>query len=327
MKDRSISFVRLVSFSLITSCHFLQYFDNWLAWWLNVGVQVFLFMSGYLYGKREITSDILFYKKQLRKILIPYYVVVVVFIIIELLVCPEVIKESSIIPVLLCAETFPGGEHLWFIPTILMCYLLTPFLQRYLIYTQKHFTLACIGIVFMSWAFFKYFCTFFCKEWMICYIIGYCVGFSEEKNMQTHARKMIIIISVLTLQNLVQLWYEQVMHTTILGNYYVDWYRWNHVWLGSALFFLFRKIYSLLRLEKLAWFQSILDISDKYSYEGYLVHSFFILGPLSLIGRIHSFSLNIAMIFLMIGICAVLVKKLSISIQKRIAKKSVSTPQ
>ena len=97
MKDRSISFVRLVSFSLITSCHFLQYFDNWLAWWLNVGVQVFLFMSGYLYGKREITSDILFYKKQLRKILIPYYVVVVVFIIVELLVCPEVIKESSII--------------------------------------------------------------------------------------------------------------------------------------------------------------------------------------------------------------------------------------
>lgn len=59
--DNAISYIRLLSMVLIISCHFMQYFEMELAWWLNVGVQIFFTMSGFLYGKKEIDRPIIFF--------------------------------------------------------------------------------------------------------------------------------------------------------------------------------------------------------------------------------------------------------------------------
>lgn len=50
-KNFSISFTRLIAVLLIIGCHLLQhvFVSNW-AWVFNVGVQIFLVVSGYLYG-------------------------------------------------------------------------------------------------------------------------------------------------------------------------------------------------------------------------------------------------------------------------------------
>ena len=45
--DYSISMIRAMSMVAIITCHFMQYLDIELAWWFNVGVQVFLCISGY----------------------------------------------------------------------------------------------------------------------------------------------------------------------------------------------------------------------------------------------------------------------------------------
>ena len=60
--DYSVSFARFVAMCLIVTCHIMQR-DNFAsningahiewAFWLNVGVQMFLFLSGYLYGKKQ----------------------------------------------------------------------------------------------------------------------------------------------------------------------------------------------------------------------------------------------------------------------------------
>ena len=57
---------------LIIACHFLQYYGNELAWWLNVGMQIFFVVSGFLYGNKNINDPIQFIKQRLKKILIPY---------------------------------------------------------------------------------------------------------------------------------------------------------------------------------------------------------------------------------------------------------------
>ena len=75
-KDLSISLARLVATVFIIVCHFMQYYGLLLAWWFNVGVQIFLCMSGFLYGGRDIKNPIAFYKKQIPKILIDYYIVI-----------------------------------------------------------------------------------------------------------------------------------------------------------------------------------------------------------------------------------------------------------
>ena len=76
--DYSISMIRAMSMVAIITCHFMQYLDIELAWWFNVGVQVFLCISGYLYSDREISDPIEFYKKTIQKILVDYYVVIIV---------------------------------------------------------------------------------------------------------------------------------------------------------------------------------------------------------------------------------------------------------
>lgn len=65
--DYSISMIRAMSMVAIITCHFMQYLDIELAWWFNVGVQVFLCISGYLYSDREISDLLNFIKKRFKR--------------------------------------------------------------------------------------------------------------------------------------------------------------------------------------------------------------------------------------------------------------------
>ena len=108
----------------------MQYYHCELAWWFTVGVQVFLCLSGYLYGRKSIDDELFFYKKQFIKILIPYYLVVIIAIIAQVIFVRNEISVARIVKTLLCYGTLNGGEHLWFVPTILFCYLLTPLFDK-----------------------------------------------------------------------------------------------------------------------------------------------------------------------------------------------------
>ena len=75
-KDYSISCVRLVAMCFIVACHMMQRDDfatvifgahiSW-AFWFNVGVQMFLFISGFLYGKRDRVDTVSFSKEHFLK--------------------------------------------------------------------------------------------------------------------------------------------------------------------------------------------------------------------------------------------------------------------
>ena len=128
-KDYSISLARFLATSAIIICHIMQYYNFVLAWWFNVGVQIFLCMSGFLYGKKEITKPIGFYKKQFVKILLDYYVVVLTVAAFQFIFMPEEITLLQFAKSILTVGTLSGGGHLWYIPYILLCYLITPLLS------------------------------------------------------------------------------------------------------------------------------------------------------------------------------------------------------
>lgn len=67
-KDYSISYFRFIAMCFIVLCHIMQrdVFSTSIAganikwaFWFNIGVQMFLFLSGYLYGKKDIKRKIL----------------------------------------------------------------------------------------------------------------------------------------------------------------------------------------------------------------------------------------------------------------------------
>ena len=58
--------VRFIAMISIILCHIMQNLGNISCYYLNVGVWLFLFISGFLYGKKDISNVTVFYKKRAR---------------------------------------------------------------------------------------------------------------------------------------------------------------------------------------------------------------------------------------------------------------------
>ena len=67
-RDTAVSAVRFLSMLMIITCHFMQYLNIELAWWFNVGVQIFFTISGFLYGRKTVNNPIKFYKKSFKRV-------------------------------------------------------------------------------------------------------------------------------------------------------------------------------------------------------------------------------------------------------------------
>ena len=290
--------IRMIAMLLIITCHFMQAMDIELAWWFNVGVQIFLCISGWLYGSRRIAEVTSFYHRRFIKILVPYYIVYVTFGLATFLFAKTSFDVLSFIRGLFLNATIQGAGHLWFVPTILMCYVLIPGLQsyreRYVTSDRKWwiFTIVSTGIMTV---FFGAFDRFFNPAWISCFTLGYAIGSAEGKGYKackTFA-KMLGIYAVIG--NTIQVYCSYIGNVHFIG--YSFFCSYNHVALGIAVFLLMKKWFSNLNMEGL---DRLLCISDKFSYEVYLVHALIILGPFSLVNLTKWPLINICVILALI---------------------------
>ena len=92
----------------------------------------------------------------------------------------------------------------------------------------------------------------------------------------------------------------------------------NHVLLGVFLFSIMKMVFE--RIDFWPRIKQFLNITDKFSYETYLVHQFLILGPFSLMTLTPYLGINILLILIGICILAWLLKQAENKILKVIAK-------
>lgn len=140
LESVSITYARVLATLCIVACH---WFDQWLGipalgQLFNVGVPVFFIISGFLYGRKQINGILKWYFKQFWKIVIPVYAYYAVSVVI-LLIMGDVgrLNWKTVLYQLLNLQGFLYGQignvqvaHLWFITYILLCYLITPLLQK-----------------------------------------------------------------------------------------------------------------------------------------------------------------------------------------------------
>lgn len=315
-----ISAVRLIATILIITCHVFQYLSIELAWWFNVGVQIFFCVSGYLYGQKEKEEPTGFYKRRFKKILVPYYLVFIFFGLLLLLFRRESFSGIRFLGGLICRMRISGGEHLWFVPYILLCYCFTPILHayrdRYCNSNRKWWILSIFSVAIVS-VFFGLFDRFFNPAWMSCYVIGYFLGVNERKEDVSGTILIILFGFLSMIGNGIQICCDYVYNISFSGkielayNYFSNY---NHVWLGVFVFLLLKMIFD--RVEFSRNIKQFLNISDKYSYETYLVHQFFILGPFSLMSLTPYVGLNIFIIIICIGISAWILKQVETMVLK-----------
>ena len=73
-ESTAISCLRVLAMFSIVSCHFMQALDNHWAWVFNLGVQVFLLISGFLFGHQHITNWMSWWGKRFLRIYIPFII-------------------------------------------------------------------------------------------------------------------------------------------------------------------------------------------------------------------------------------------------------------
>jgi len=311
MKDSVLSLIRFISMLLIIACHIFQYYGLELAFWLNVGVQIFLFLSGYLYGKKDINDTKNFLKKQYIKIIVPYILLSAIILVFEYINNPLYFSANSkvyligrLIGFQEWIKPFPNIYHTWFISVILLCYLITPILNR----IKKELNiLSFLKYMIISLIFIQLLVGFGIlnvnPSYLILYLFGYFIANVNEKEHKKIA-VLVVLLTLIILPVRLKLEYSNfksfeniLTYLTIRPTYFISY---HHALCGMSIFMLIKTIFKRIKYNK------IFEFSDKYSYYIYLVHQIFILGSYSLLNLSKSIFLNILIVLITIIVSAIL---------------------
>lgn len=276
---------------LIIACHFAQAYGYNIAFRLNVGVQLFFLTSGFLYGKIEITNSWAFYKKRITKVYVPYIFFVSVVLVSQGLLGTWQfnLRDAAIYAFNLqgfISTSMGGLNHLWFLSVLMVCYLITPLLQR-LIKTYPWWLLAIVAIAsIVEFVFVK-------KMYPICaWIVLYIAGMAYGRYANPKVSLFIMIAVAVILAGMLPFFSIDRLVDADWAHYSV----WLHC--SFAAFIFTAMYYALPKMIPNTAKLPVLKQIDIISYEVYLVHHPLIMGPLALLTITPYMGLNIAIILI-----------------------------
>lgn len=292
-KDYSISFVRFVATIMIIVCHIYQYYCVSWTFWFNAAIQIFFFMSGFLYANKEISDPIKYMIGRFKRILIPYYIFVVIACEIGLIFAPEQCTWQDVMELLVLKVdgNYLALHNLWFVGHILLLYFMTPLILKWMEFIEKKkkaITILAVVFTFLGMYLFMALYTEYKPYSIICYFMGIIYGRAKDKCKKSTIISIdIIVVVIMTLSCSLQYYAQENYLEEIVNinkyDMYVEWQTFNHVLMGMGLFIVFSSIYKLFnRFSKKNLCSAFLDMSDRYSYNIYIVHQIFILGAFSL---------------------------------------------
>lgn len=319
-KDYTISILRFMAMVFIIICHMMQYYNFFLCTWFNVGVQIFLCISGLLFGMHSMPSDLsLYIKRRFVRIYLSYVILIIPIIILFFIFHSDYISFPLAIKMLFSYDTISGGGHLWYIPTIMMCYFLSVF--YWLLYEKiedpKKLLLLTITVLLIQVLIFETFLSYFNSAWINCYFLGFFLGQLRIKGfrqLKVQIEKTIIIIALVSnvIQITIDYFWPNIPFDGILLGCYHRYCNYAHVCLGVAIVILVTHFF-----RKVDWsdvnhaIRDALDLSDRYSYEIYLIHQFLILGPFSLMSLTNVMFVNVVIIIIGTLLLSIVLKWIS----------------
>ena len=250
------------------------------AQFFNVGVSMFIVLSGYLYGMNRIKNPVRkwYYKRWIR-ICVPEYIFAFVLLLIHLVLSKK-IEALNWIVLLLNLQGFEiyvnGAEHLWYLTVILFCYLITPLLDK--LFKPEKPSVSAVLSVLLSVSVFSVVCAYFIHRhtaiyllyvllYITAFLLGrYCKSFIRERNAFLCSGFAGVFFLI-----------------RLAGKIFADGSTLYDVFIvgitqgGIALCLLF----AVCSLKKIKAFKALFWF-DKISYEFYLVHYMFLIGPLYL---------------------------------------------
>ncbi len=306
-KQYELSVIRLISICFIVACHILQYYNNKWAFILNIGVQFFLILSGFLYGLKYEKCDGKKFLKNLWKLVFDYFIVVTLVLLLNKIARGNNFNAQQIIKFYFAFFRIPGCEHFWYISLIIFCYLLTPILAAIVDSCSRikpaGGVILKVVICFIISLVIKFYFSSFDVAWSMCFIVPFLFAkdFTENKKIRYVFIVLTIIGSLVghyikfykrdILLNLIKKFPFYFFNVQDLEYFIRD----INALLSFMILFIVIK-FCLQGLLKLKVVRTILNFSDKYSYDVYLTHQIFILGPLSILTALNKVSIGFKII-------------------------------
>ena len=179
---------------LIVACHFCQ--SSGLleyTFLLNIGVQIFFCISGFLYGHKEISSWREWGIGRMKKLYLPF-ILFCLPVIEYVAICYGGITWINYLAYLTMGQVVFGEvlqlAHLWFISAIVICYLITPVLQK----IRKWSDIALIVLIIatiIEYAFIRF--RLFHYSWLFLYSFAYLYANSRYKKVYAVLSALIMM--------------------------------------------------------------------------------------------------------------------------------------
>ena len=321
-KFYNVSLLRMISTIIIVVFHILLelHVGEGKTWFpLYIGVPIFCFISGYLYSGKKIDDVKKFYKNNILKILLPAGV----FLLICFFVCGiySICSNTSLISLFI--DNTKNGNfafsigHLWFIPAILLCYLIVPLLHN--LYDRKIKSWGGVFKYLPLFVILEFACIALCTSVIIPFIAGFIINKNKEKINKNI--KPVIIFSLLAFAGLCvgYPFIFKLSSTNTIINFLFHYV--NEIYVGimgilvSMLFLLFTE-----RINFSSGMQKLLSKFDKLSFPIYFVHQIFIFGVFNVLHITNITIVNILICFILVFVIAILFNLLMNIIWKGINK-------
>lgn len=257
------------------------------------------------------------YKKRLERIFIPYEIFVILLFVIHA-VCGRNLLDMDWVWLALGLQGTVvgvlGAEQTWFITPLLLCYAITPLLDRYITHQRTKQQIAILVIVAASikllWAIPKSPVCSTLLSLVSVYVIAFVVGRFFDKLTFTRA-KALLAFTVMCIAFGIRLLARHFFDGTVFYDRIACGYTQSIA--AFCIFYLFAGAFQNRKPPK--WASFIGDIS----FEVYLVHYMFCVGSVKLFGLTPYWVLDCMIVTAMSMALAVIIHKVSCIIYSQIA--------
>lgn len=294
----SVSLIRILATLAIVLCHYLQAYDIKWAWVFNVGVQIFLVLSGYLYGHKEISNWRIWFLNRFVKLYMPLYIFTTVFLLITKYFTNDPVSYLNFLK----AGGIESLGHLWFMKAIALCYIITPLLQFLRPYGRLVFIVVFImGLI--EYLFLQR--SLFLFSWLFLYSIGY----FYPSLPRIYQRVVQVLITIIVFSATIKITWVDILNYDGVFN------RAWHDMIGIFVCFCLLECIEQFNIHKIPY---VLTWIDRHSFYLYITHHPILLGSLSMVPLIPNRCLCVCMTLICILSCTVLLSYVSSIIISRI---------
>ena len=321
--EKSISFavwLRAAATIMILLCHFCSqrggFLFNAAAQVLNIGVPLFFILSGYLFGRNGVQAPYRkWFVRRLQRLWIPYWMFLAVLAVVHLVKGLDIFTKDWLLLLFgLQGSTVGvwGAEQTWFITALLICYGVTPWISIAAEKVdQKHtpYALACLSLFPILLQLIRPASIGTLLTPVCLYAVAFFIGNRNVKapisNFGARIATAVVILSF-GLRFILRIFFDgTVFYSGIVATY-------THYAAALAIFYLFAWFFAERKSTRMITF------FGKISFEIYLCHYMFTVGPISLFNATPFWIVNCLLAFGVTFLIATAMKYIGTIIKKRI---------